>query len=154
MSRDFDEVDLVLDASVAMKWYLQAEPFKAQAQRVLDRFVEGAIRLSAPTLIQWELRSALARAAAGQRISTQTATQALIAFDALRVDLHPPGPLTASQLDIFIRTRGESRGMGTYDAAYAAVAQQSGVVLITADQALYQGCRLLEIDVTMLGEYG
>ena len=57
---------LVLDASVAAKWFLPAagEPLTSEAQDLLARFTHGRIRFFVPDLFWPELGSVLWKAAA------------------------------------------------------------------------------------------
>src|SRR5947208_2192025 len=52
----------VLDTTVVAKWYFQDEALVSDALQVRDEFVDGKIRIIAPTQITHELASALLRA--------------------------------------------------------------------------------------------
>ena len=53
-----EEKILVLDASVAVKWF-NPEPLRDKALEIRESFVEGKIQLEAPSLLPYELGNAL-----------------------------------------------------------------------------------------------
>lgn len=132
--------DLVVDASVAAKWYLPDEPDTATALRVLHEFEANRIQLTAPTQILYEVPSVIIMATrqVAPRLSLDDARQAVDDFLDLgiRVEtdiglLHDTYQLSVA-LDVVF-----------YDAAYLALAHRRGVRLITADRRLYQRMRHL-----------
>ena len=50
---------LVIDASVALKWFLKDEKYGDRAMCLLERFVRGEIDLVAPSLMVYEIINAL-----------------------------------------------------------------------------------------------
>ncbi|MEM4766042.1 MAG: type II toxin-antitoxin system VapC family toxin, partial [Nitrososphaerota archaeon] len=53
-----EEKILVLDASVAVKWF-NVEPLREKALIIRDRYVNGEIELIAPDLLYYEVANAL-----------------------------------------------------------------------------------------------
>ena len=47
--------ELVIDASVILKWYLPDEEFASKALNILHRHVSGEIALCAPTILPYEI---------------------------------------------------------------------------------------------------
>ena len=47
--------ELVIDASVILKWYLPDEEFAPKALNILHRHVSGEIALCAPTILPYEI---------------------------------------------------------------------------------------------------
>src|SRR5881396_1408099 len=72
----------VLDASVALKWFLRLpdEPNTSEAIQLLEDFQEGRVGLLAPTVIRYEVGHALMRAYRRERITFEQARQALTEF--------------------------------------------------------------------------
>jgi predicted nucleic acid-binding protein len=117
---------LVVDASVAIKWFL-LEPGREEARRLL----EPMHRLIAPELIVAEATNAMwRRVMAGQMSARQgaAATTALIQF---LEALLPVGPLAARALAIAEELRHPA-----YDCFYLALAEARDAKLVTADRRL------------------
>jgi predicted nucleic acid-binding protein len=125
---------LVLDASVAVKWYLPDEPDVAPALALLDAFQNAVVELIAPTHLLYEVPSALTVASrrTTPRINPADAEEALDAFFALEVPTYNSPTLLR---DAYTLTG--TVGIAFYDAVYLALAQRSGLPLITADRKLY-----------------
>jgi predicted nucleic acid-binding protein len=51
--------ELVIDASVILKWYLPDEEFTQKALNILHRHVSGETALYAPTILPYEILNAL-----------------------------------------------------------------------------------------------
>ena len=116
--------ELVLDASVLVKWFRrQGEPHVEEALALRSAFEEGRLLLLAPPLLHLELINL-----AGRR--WQWAEEPLTALARLLKQLGLQ--LVEPELErVAIWT---ARGLTAYDAAYVAVAETAGAALITADQ--------------------
>jgi len=62
---------LVLDSSVAAKWYLKDELHAEMADALLSAFLSGHVELYAPCIIKYELAGALAKACLTRHPDTQ-----------------------------------------------------------------------------------
>lgn len=124
---------LVLDASVAAKWFLPrvGEPLADEALALLRRYAEGEIELIVPDLFWAELDNILWKAIRAGRTSEKAATQALA--DMLRYDLPTVSGhgLAEDALGIALST-----GRTAYDAMYVALAVQRESTFVTADERL------------------
>jgi len=122
--------DLVLDASVILKWFLvdpQREPDLDKALSLLKRFSEGEIRIIQP--VHW-----LAEVAAVlSRLSPQTAEDDITDLDLMGfvVADHPDVYTTASRLAIDLRHH-------LFDTLYHAVALEEDALCVTADEHFYR----------------
>jgi predicted nucleic acid-binding protein len=122
----------VLDASIAMKWYLDDEQYSSQARAFLAGFREGQITLYAPDHIRYEVANALRNGVRRGRPSEQHGQEALDHFLAWRI------PTVGS--DALIRagyTVASSLGCALYDELYVALAQNTGLQLLHADLRLH-----------------
>lgn len=135
---------LVVDASVAIKWYIP-EAGSAAAVMVL----EGEAALHAPDLLVAELGNILWKKVRRGELAADEAEEIADRFvAACPVTLRPSSPLLRPALELataFDRT--------VYDSLYLAVALAEDAVLITADEHLYnalQATRLGTI-VRLLG---
>jgi predicted nucleic acid-binding protein len=122
----------VLDASVAVKWVLDDEPHKAQAKSLFAEHKAGIVFFTAPDFFWFELASVLWKAGRRRRLSKSLASEAL-AYLTSTVSLP-----TASSL--LLRDDALSIALeyncAVYDAAYLALAMNSGLPMITADERL------------------
>lgn len=124
---------LVLDASVAAKWFLPRaeEPLAEEALALLRQYAGGEVELIVPDLFWAELGNILWKAVRTRRIPEKAATQAL--RDMLRYGLPTVGgiPLAEDALTIALST-----GRTVYDAIYLALAVQRETIFVTADERL------------------
>ena len=115
--------ELVLDASVVLKWFRGAgERHVDEARAIRARYEEGDLVVWAPPLLQIELLNV----AGGRWELGEDALVALAgALDDLGFELLEP-PLESV-------ARWIARGLTAYDAAYLAVAEAASVELLTDD---------------------
>ena len=115
--------ELVLDASVVLKWFRGAgERHVDEARAIRARYEEGDLVVWAPPLLQLELLNV-----AGGRweLGEDTLVALAGALDDLGFELLEP-PLESV-------ARWIARGLTAYDAAYLAVAEAASVELLTDD---------------------
>src|SRR5262245_51628937 len=120
-------MQLVIDASVAIKWYVQ-ETLSTQALRFLDARFE----LIVPDLLWSEFGNILWKKVLRADLTAKAAQQ--IAGELRRVLLRtePVALFLEDALDIAVRI-----GRTVYDSAYLALADRSGCQCVTADEKLY-----------------
>jgi len=121
------EANLVVDASVAIKWYIP-ERDSAQAVPLLD----GRARLLAPDLLTSELGNILwKKTRIGELTSAEAADIADAFVSVCPVIIWPSTLLLRGALDIAVRFQRP-----VYDALYLALAVAQDCQLITADDRL------------------
>lgn len=76
---------VVVDASIAIKWFLNDEDHVAESLAILAAIGSGAIVASAPDHIRYEVANALRRAVRSNRISVTQATTALDELENLNI---------------------------------------------------------------------
>ena len=83
-----DVLTLVVDASVAAKWYLPDEDYADQASALLGHFRQGKIKLVAPEQIRYEVPSAITVATRGRapRLTLEQGRRAIEEFLALDLE--------------------------------------------------------------------
>ena len=117
---------IVLDASVAIKWFVKDEPLVAEAQRVLSEVEENPAAFVVPELFMNELLAVLCRMRPGRSSQVR---QALELVEALGIERVANGhELLALAADLARRWR-----LSGYDAVYAALASLGDGVWLTAD---------------------
>lgn len=118
----------VVDASVAVKWFLP----EAGASDALDLLLSGE-SLVAPTLIQSEVAAAVARKARSGEIDAPSATAAvndwLLALRDGVVSLEPDRNDLPAAFRLSLRLRHPLQ-----DCLYLALAERAGAPLVTADR--------------------
>ena len=121
---------LVVDASVAVKWFVK-EPLRKKALQVRKDYAEGRTDLTAPGLIRYEVGNAL-RFHPGA--SPELLVQALAAIDDMQMvesNFSNPDVETASQIAF-------EENSTFYDAAYLALAEKHRCLVLTDDRVLYK----------------
>lgn len=125
-------IDVVSDASVALKWFhAEGEQEVGPARALVAAHQARAIALTVLDLTAYEIGNALLRGRAKAR-----AEQVAVVLEALAV-ICPAATPTTDELRLAAEL-AERRELTLYDAAYAAVAQSRAALLVTLDAALLQ----------------
>ena len=121
---------LVVDASVAVKWFNPEEDREA-AILLRDEHARGKVRISAPLLLVWEVANGLRYSA---EAGTDFVQQALRDLWDLGIAFHAPDPEWMSDA-VGIAFDG---GLTLYDASYLALARHLGTLCYAADDKMIQ----------------
>lgn len=119
----------VLDASIAVKWYV-AEEESARARELRKLFHQGAIELEAPSLLRYEVASALRF----HPVAKFTPTQFRTVMDSLRELQITREPTEREWTTAFALSLENS--ISIYDAVYISFAVHGKSRMITADREL------------------
>lgn len=122
----------VVDASVAVKLYL-AEEGADRAYQLFQANAYAETVLHVPELFFIEVTNIMWTATQRQRLSIESARNAIHLMHNLRLTRHPMSVLMVSAFDIAAR-----HNISAYDAAYVALAQRLGLPMITADARLHR----------------
>jgi predicted nucleic acid-binding protein len=117
---------LVVDASVAVKWFL-VEPGDREALAILDRDDP----LIAPELVVAEVVNAVWKRLTTSGIDRTQAADVPLAVPRMFAELRPLVPLAARTLELAAELRHP-----VYDCFYLALAEERSVKLVTADRRL------------------
>lgn len=117
---------LVVDASVAVKWFLD-EPGDREARAL----VEGSEALIAPELIVAEVLNAIWKRLLAGDADVRQGSLVAAALPKLLAHIRSLAPLAAQALEIAAELRHP-----TYDCFYLALAQERRAKLVTADRRL------------------
>lgn len=123
---------IVIDASVILKWYLVDEEDSQKAIGLLQLYIADELEILAPSLLEYEVINGLIIAQRRGRIKEEklrTATEGLLN---LEIKL-----ITLSFISQGILHYSKIYNCSAYDASYLAVAENNGIPLITADERLY-----------------
>ena len=120
---------LILDASTALAAVLPDEDSGFARAAVAAALRDGLV---VPTLWLYEIQNGLATALRRQRIDAASADEALEALRGLAPEIEPPQG-TGREFRL-----AKQQSLTAYDAAYLAVALNSGAMLASNDRALRQ----------------
>jgi predicted nucleic acid-binding protein len=138
---------MIVDASVAAKWFLPNETLDSEARLVRDEALDDRVRLTAPAIVWPEVAHAIVGAVRKKRVDAETAREISARFPRLRrlVDLAEVDPEEAVR-------RALTAGVGAYDAQYLVLTAKLGQTLLTADRPLLERGRAHGYDVVWLGD--
>lgn len=122
--------DFVLDASLALQWFLEDETDRKYSLDVLASLAEK--RALVPALWFYEVGNGLLMAHRRQRITWEQVSGFLQRLQALPIDCAPE----ASAELLALPTLAQAQGLTNYDAAYLALAARSRLPLATTDLAI------------------
>ena len=124
---------VVLDASVAAKWFLPAttETLADEALLLLQRYVKGEIRFVVPDLFWAETANILWKAVRQGRSTKSSAQSALTSLAQRKLS-------TVSSLDLLPQAFAIATifDRSVYDSLYVALAIESNANFVTADERL------------------
>lgn len=123
---------LVVDACVAAKWHLRDEEFVAEASAVLEAYVAGRTRLTAPAFIRYEMAHLLERARRDGRIPEEGASAELRTFMAYGIH----AGTDSAALVMSAQSIASAIGSSVYDALYLAQAESLSFHVVTSDEEL------------------
>jgi len=122
---------VVIDASVALKWFLMDEKDSRSALRLLEQYLANSVDFLAPSLLEYEVINGLLMAGRRGRIKNEKIADALEAFLDLGLKFIPLSFYFEKALDY-----AESYNISAYDSSYLALAAEAKAPLITADERL------------------
>jgi len=131
---------LVVDASVAVKWFVP-EVHGTAAQK----FIDPRYQLFAPDLLWPEFGNILWKKQTRRQIPPQVTRQILTDFRRYRVGIMPSEPFVIAALEI-----AERIGRTVYDSLYLALAQRLGCRAVTADEKLFNAVQRDRISAHIL----
>ena len=134
---------LVVDASVAVKWYSAfGEPGISEAVDIMERHVKGELDLVVPDLLFYEVANALVHK---KPLSEEKVKMAISSLFALHMHI---APVHTDLMTLSIKLARHGN-ITVYDACYAAVAQKFDLPLVTANprhQGKSLGCKVILIE--------
>ncbi len=136
---------LVLDASVAAKWFFNDEK-DAGADRVFDRIQSGE-SCWAPEIFRWEIQNMLVSAERSGRIEAEEVEEALTVVRDLGINLEVTGDRFFAGPEIHF---ARAYDLSLCDAAYIACAAALGGELVTADASMEHAARDLGLSTTLI----
>jgi predicted nucleic acid-binding protein len=149
MTQAAEASQLVVDASVAIKWHLVDEEHVEAAATLLRQFMQGEVELVAPAHIRYEVPSAIIVATGGRdpRLTIEQGREAIEEFLTLGLRTIDTDELILSSFPLV-----HQYTIAFYDALYLALSRELGIPFLTADSRLYQRITSLP-NVIWIGDY-
>lgn len=120
---------LVVDSSVVIKWF-DAEPYAAEAERVLLAYEQGTLSLLAPDLLLAEVGNIIwKKHTLLKRWTASEAEEALAKFQALTFTLTPISTLLDDAYQLAVTYQRT-----VYDSLYLALSLREQCPFVTADE--------------------
>lgn len=139
---------IVIDASVALKWRLHDEEATEEADALWCDFVEERLGLLIPTLFDYEVTNALKVAVVKKRISEEDALTTAVGYQQLSLKRYHFAETQQPAFQIACRYQRT-----VYDSAYIALAQSQRLWLYTGDRRLFNGVGEVLPFVKWIGDY-
>jgi predicted nucleic acid-binding protein len=139
---------VVIDASVALKWRLRDEEATIQADMLLDNFLAGELELLTPTLFDYEITNALKVAATKGRLTESEAIAAIFDFQEFDIEHHSFREIQSLAFKLAYQHQRSA-----YDSAYLALAQSKGLWFYTGDKRLFNAIGQDLAWVKWVGDY-
>lgn len=121
---------MILDASVAAKWFLPDEVTPA-ANAILRQYLAGELTLLVPDLFWHEMANVLATAVRADRLTASAGSRAMNQLTQLELPVQPTWSFASEALAQAVAWRWPA-----YDLFYLLLARTMNDVLITADERL------------------
>lgn len=118
----------VVDASVAVKWYLPEKHGDCAT-----RLCRGGTVLEAPDLLHSEVGNALWKRVRRKELTRDQAGEIIFALSRMPIEMYPSRLLSAAALQIACEAN-----LTVYDSLYIATAMLTGSRLVTADRRVYE----------------
>ena len=137
----------IVDASVALKWYIDEPKGTEDARRLLRWGLQREVYLIAPALLAYELPNSLLKAVKDQRLPESDLALSLRKFHNLAIAFF----LYEADSAQWIMNLAREHRLSFYDAAYLALAQAREAVLATGDIDLAEAAEDLGVRVFRIG---
>jgi predicted nucleic acid-binding protein len=138
-----------VDASIAVKWAVKGEPFRAKAQKLLQDVAASGTRLIAPPHFISEVDSAIRKRVFDGKMTSEEAKKAYTILDAAPVQIVDMVGLRQRAREI----AEQFNQRFVYDATYAALAELHGCEFWTADGMFYDAVKESLAFVKYLPDY-
>jgi predicted nucleic acid-binding protein len=139
--------NLVVDASVAVKWFVP-EPYSTEARLILDDYQTGVLSLLAPDLINAEFGNIVWKKHLFQGLDVTDAQTVIDEFRKLKFTLTPTGVLLEKAYHLAVTHR-----RSVYDMLYLALSIDENCMFITADERLVNAISSLFPNVIWVGKW-
>jgi predicted nucleic acid-binding protein len=138
---------VILDASVAVKWFLLDEELIEEARVIRDGILDDRLRLTAPAVLWSEVAQSVIKAVRRGRLDRNFARPIAQAIAEVKPLIGAVELDTVDTIDTAFRT-----DLNAYDAQYLSLGASHGVSVLTADTRMLEQGRAHGYDVVWLGD--
>ncbi len=135
---------LVVDSSVAIKWFLPEIGSEA-ARRILESYQKGETALLAPDLLYAELGNIVWKKCRSQQLEVEEASEILDSLRLIEISTSAAFELMPKAFEIASRYQRT-----VYDSLYLALCEKESAPFVTADERLFNAVRSELRSVTLL----
>lgn len=139
---------IVLDTSVALKWFLADEPDRPQALALREAIVNHAVEPIVPSHMPLELAAGLVAAVRRGRLTADRLEPALDAFGQFAIPSLDAASIVERSAGLAL-----SLGVSVYDASFIVAASVARAPLVTADRTLKEKAAAAGHDVIALSDF-
>lgn len=139
---------VVIDASVVLKWFFRDEEALEQANQMLLDYSEEKLELHAPDLLSYEVSNAFWSAVLKGRLDALQAEKMLSDFRQLHIIRHRVDNVWEDAMHLafqFQRT--------FYDSIYIALAKELNIAFYTGDRKLFNSIKDILPTIQWIGDY-
>lgn len=142
------DFSIVVDASVAVKWYIKDESESDRAIDILLDYKEGKVSFVEPLLLYYEIANAVHIAVQRKRVTEDDGKD--IIRDMLDLEM-----TFVDSVEMIRNAYGIARkyNISVYDAFYIEVAKDNGIMLYTGDKKFYNAVKDKKKFIKWIGEY-
>lgn len=141
--------ELCVDASIAVKWAVKGEPFRAKARTFLKDAGAKGVKLIAPPFFACEVDSAIRKRVFDGKMTTKEAQKAYALLDAVPVVIVDAPVVRQRAREI----AEQFNQRVVYDATYIPLAESCGCEFWTADKLIFDAVKTTLSYVKYLPDY-
>jgi len=139
---------MIIDASVAAKWFLPGEAYEEECSLIRKEYEDGKVEIRAPILIAYEVLSAISK-----RTDVPARTAVKLSEKAGAYLLSFSVAPSASHLSRIVQN-ARSLGISVYDSSYATLSIDLQERLISTDRDLLARLSKIKPAPVFIGDYG
>lgn len=139
--------EVVIDASVVLRWLMLDEVDRVPALAVRDRIQAGLLDTFQPPHFPMEVASALVAAARAGRLQPSAVGPLMHSLESFRLDRMDPNDFASASAETAL-----DLGLRVPDAGYIVCSRRTGGTLITADRRLFEVALRSGVRVALLAD--
>jgi len=142
------DFNIVVDASIAVKWHIRNETYAASALDILFDYKTGKVGFIEPRLFYYETANAVHIAVQRKRITEDEGND--IIKDMLKIEM---AVVDSPDMIRLAYDTAKKNNISVYDASYLITAKEHGTFFYTADQKFYNSIKEKEDIVKWIEDY-
>jgi len=142
------DYNIVIDASVAVKWHIKDESAIEQAVNILFDYNAGRVGFIEPRLLYYETANAVNIAVQRKRITEDEGKDIIKDMLAIEMTVVDNPELIRNAYSV-----ARKYNISVYDALYLEVAKENGILFYTGDKKFYNSMKGKKDFVRWIGDY-